>query len=48
MKQKNNLKKHMECKNIVDSCFYLEHFEKYHNGMIFSELEKERIVGEFR
>ena len=43
----NELKK-FECKNIVHSCFYLEHKEEYVNRKIYRELDRDKILGDAR
>lgn len=36
------------CKNIVDSCFYLEKLEKFTNQLRYKELDKEKILADER
>lgn len=37
-----------ECKNIVDSCYYLEHIERYEKQPEYREMDKEMILNEMR
>jgi hypothetical protein len=37
-----------QCKNIVDSCFFLEHREKYVNQLLYRDLDKEKVLADER
>lgn len=37
-----------ECQNIVNSCLFLEHEEKYNNLPREKELDKEQVLGDIR
>jgi len=47
-KDKQSDVRRFQCKNIVDSCFFLEHREKYVNQLIYRDLDKEKVLADER